>query len=370
MILGFLLAIAFNPFTFTGATSPRWALLAVALPFLCLRSPPGNFTITHLLGLVFIAWASITLIWTANLWDGLAALILIIILTSAFVYGTRLQSLNYIFTGMALGISVSSLILIIPPLHNLPSIVLLYPHGLFGNRNMLAEVAVLTALGCLAYKQYWYIPGLLPAIFWQPITRGAILAGLAGFGCWLWPRSKTLTAVLAGAVCIAALAAYSLDYRIGSVDERLAAWQAILSHITLSGHGLGSLYTLSPYLTDHWDTTVQRLDHAHNEAIEVLFELGIIGLAAYIAIIAIALGSAAADIRIVLVGFLVISCVAFPWHIPANAFIGALCLGHAVRHGAALRWRDFHWRSILRLGLKGGADHGDERPILAGFGKV
>src|SRR6185437_14554439 len=68
---GFALAICFDPFTWTGATSPRWALLAVSLPLLLWISSRNHFTLAHLTGLVFIAWASLTLTWTANRWDGL-----------------------------------------------------------------------------------------------------------------------------------------------------------------------------------------------------------------------------------------------------------------------------------------------------------
>ena len=156
-IFGFLLAIAFDPFTWTGATSLRWALLAAVMPLLCVFQSPKNFTFLHLLGLIFIAWATLTLIWTTNLWDGLGQLIQIGLLGVITLYTHRLRTLEPIFKGLALGIAISSLILLIPAL-KFPSIVLIYPHGLFGNRNMLCEVAVLTLLGLMVYRAWFPTP--------------------------------------------------------------------------------------------------------------------------------------------------------------------------------------------------------------------
>lgn len=353
LIFGFALAICFDPFTWTGATSPRWALLAVALPLCCAFQSRNHFTLAHLIGTVFIAWAALTLTWTENWWDGTSELIQLVFIALAFLYGSRLLSVDRIFVGLAIGITISSLILLIPPLHNLPSIVLVYPHGLFGNRNMLAEAAVLTALGCIAYKRYWFIPGLIPSIIWQPVSRGAILALVAGLSVWLWPRSRAATILLGGALLIAACTALGMDYRISSVTERLEVWQTVLSGVTLSGHGIGSLYTLMPYMSSGWDTTLVRVDHAHNEALEILFELGLPGLVLYLGLIAYAIGCARAETGLlaVLCGFLVISCVAFPWHIPTNAFIGALVLGHAVRNGTDIRDLYADSRAFIRAGL-------------------
>lgn len=346
MAFGFLLAVAFDPFSFTGATSLRWALLAVALPVLLWFSEPGEFNLPKLIGTLFVTWTALTFTWTANVLDGTGELIQLCIIATSFVWASRANSLAPIFMGLGAGIAVSSIILIIPPLHNLPSIVLLYPHGLFGNRNMLAEVAVLTLLGCLAYRRYWFIPGLLPAIFWQPQTRGALLALVVGLACWLWTRSRVLCG---GLVVLSAVGLWlAIDLRPSSVTERFYAWEAVLNHLTIFGKGIGSLYTLSPYMTDVFETTIRRLDHAHNEFLEILFEQGIPGIVLYVSLIGCASWAAKPDTRIILAGFLVISCVAFPWRIPANAFIGAIVLGHAIRSWRPLRDDYAHWRALLR----------------------
>lgn len=348
-IFGFLLAVIFDPFTWTGATTPRWALLAVGLPLLLRLSAPNHFTLAHLVGILFALWTALTITWTANIWDGAGQLLILLIIVQAFIYGEKSLKLEKIFIGLAVGISASSLILIIPPLHTLPSIVLVYPHGLFGNRNMLGEIAALTLVGCVVYRLYWFIPGLLPALLWPPIARDALLAVAAGLILWIWPKHRTIALVC---IALGIIALYfGIEYRPSSVEERFTAWSAVLNNLTFFGHGIGSLYTLSPYMTDAWDTTARRLDHAHNEFLEILFEQGIPGLVLYTALLSLAYRSADWATRSILSAFLVISCVAFPWRIPANAFVGALCLGHAVRNGRPLRDEYHAWRTYVRAWL-------------------
>lgn len=343
MIFGFLLSIAFDPYIYTGATDPRWALLAVSLPILIAFSSPNNFTLAHLFGVLFLAWASLTLIWTANLWDGLGQTTQLLILGLAIVYGSRLTSLEPFVKGAALGITVSSALLLIPILR-FDSLVSNYPHGLFGNRNMFSEFAILIALALIAYRKWLFLPGLAPAIFYYKpeiiggsLVRSAILALCVGVVAFVWQWSRK--AALACIALITAIAFASLihGWKLGSIIERLEVWNAVWSGTNWWGHGIGSLFTLSPYLSATWDTTLQRVDHAHNEFLEIAFELGGIGAGLYAGIIAYALCLADRKMFPVLLGFLVISEVAFPWHIPANAFMGALVIGHSVRDGKPVR---------------------------------
>lgn len=354
MIFGFLLAIAFDPYIYTGATDPRWALLAISLPILIATTPSNNFTVPHLLGLIFIAWASLTLTWTSNLWDGLGEMIHLFVCGLAIVYGSRLMTLEPLVKGLALGITISSLILLVPLLR-FDSVVSIYPHGLFGNRNMLSEIAVLTALGLIAYRKWLYLPGLAPAIFYYKpeiiggsLVRSAMLAlcvGVIAF-IWQWSRRAALLAMLF--IAFAAFETLIHGWKLGSIIERIEVWQAVWNGTNWLGHGIGSLFTLAPYLSAGWDTTVQRIDHAHNDFLEIAFELGFIGAGLYAGIIAYAVCAADRKILPVLLGFLVISEVAFPWHIPANAFVGALVIGHAIRDGKPVREFSYGWRALLR----------------------
>src|SRR5450631_2722541 len=141
MIFGFLLAICYNPYIWTAATQPRWSYLAIALPIMIWRhesSAPNHFTLTHILGLTFLIWATLSLLWTPNLPDAFNELIQLVIVAEAFVFGARLNTLRPIFMGLAAGLAISSLIIISPLQHLIPNqVISIHLEGLLGNRNML-----------------------------------------------------------------------------------------------------------------------------------------------------------------------------------------------------------------------------------------
>ena len=376
MIFGFLLAICFDPYIWTASTDPRWALLAVSLPLLIAITPPNTFTFAHLAGLLFIAWASLTLTWTSNLWDGLGELSQLYAIALTVCLGSRLKSLENTFKGLSIGITFSSLLLLIPQIR-FESVVQIYPHGLFGNRNMLSEIAVLTALGLIAYRKWLFLPGLAPAIFYYKpeiiggsLVRSAMLALCVGLVAFIWQWSRRVAVLAMLAIALAGMATLMGGWKLGSITERLEVWQAVWNGTDWQGHGIGSLFTLAPYLSATWDTTLQRVDHAHNDFLEIAFELGCIGAVLYAGIIAYAVSVADRRVLPVLLGFLVISEVAFPWHIPGNAFVGALVLGHAVRNGKPVREFCHAWRSLLRPWHDGIADSIRSRPKSAFGGKI
>lgn len=345
MIFGFLLAICFNPYIYAAATQPRWALLAIALPVLIALKPPSHFTILHAIGLCLIAWTALTLTWTANVSDGFGSFVQLLIVAMSFVLGAR-TDLRDTFKGLAIGLVASSVIVILNLKYS--GIVSIGREGLFGNRNMLAEAAVLTALGCLAYRLWWYVPGLLPAIFITPFSRGAVIGLAAGlvvlYGKRAWARSRAACIAIAVLVCIAAV--YGAIVRTESITERYWIYSDTLKGLTLFGNGIGSYYTLFPYLTSNWDMAEIRPDHAHNDILEMVFELGI-GAIFYLALIALAYRMAAVPERTVLLAFLCVGCLSFPWHIPTTAFIAALVIGHASQRGYNLRYLNLRFRMAL-----------------------
>jgi len=293
-------------------------------------SLPNHFTLTHLLGLTFLSWATLSLLWTPNLPDSWNELIQLLIVGEAFVLGARLNTLKPIFMGLSLGLAISSLI-IISPLQQLVSSqhVSIHLEGLLGNRNMLAEAAVLTLIGCIGYRLWWFIPGLLPAIFMPSMARGALLGLLAAFGIWLWSRSRILAGLLAlSSIFVVAIL---VDMRTASALQRWEIWTDTLKGLTFKGYGIGSFYFLYPFISNTFDITVARPEHPHNEILEIWFELGVIGLALWAAIWATAFRSADGISRCILGAFLVIAMLAFPSHVPFTAFVAALVLGHTVR---------------------------------------
>ena len=328
MIFGFLLAVAYNPFIFNSATQPRWAILAIAVPIMiCANqsSAPNHLSSLHITGSAYLAWCGLTLAWTPNLWDGLNASIQLLIGVAVFALGARSNTLKPIFAGLALGLMISSLILLIPndlfPLHQ----------GLLGNPNMLAEAAVMTAIGCLAYGARWLIIGLLPAIS-LPQARGALLAGLVAVLILLWSRSRMLAITLASLSICALVILTNHRWAAGSsLTERWIIWTDTIKGLNWLGNGIGSYHFLYPFLTHSYDTAILRPEHAHNELLEIVFEVGAVGACLYASMVAIALRSATDITLPVLVAFCVIGLFGFPSHIPITLFIAALCLGHGCR---------------------------------------
>ena len=337
MIFGFLLAVCFNPYTYTAATNPRWAFLALSLPIVIrFSSSPNHFTLNHLLWLIFLGWCALTLTWTPNNLDGFQSLIQLLIIAGAFALGAGLATLRPILIGMAIGLTISSLIIITPLKELVPhQIVQIEIQGLLGNRNILAETAAIVLIGCLLNRVYWALPALIPSIIMPPIARGALVGIAAAFLMWLWSRSRMWTIMLALLSICAVL--ISIKLRPFSVNERLDAWTDTLKGLTILGHGLGSFRYLFPFLTHTFDGAARIVDHPHNEALELWFEVGFVGLSLCIIAAIASLGSADSRTRPAMAAYAAIAMFAFPSHVPFTAFLAGLLLGHSARNGHSLR---------------------------------
>ena len=361
MIFGFLFAICFNPYIWTAATQPRWSFLAIALPVMIWRnqySAPNHFTLIHVIGISFLTWATASLLWSPNLPESFNGMIQLLIAAEAFVLGARLPTLKPIFMGLAIGLTISSLI-IISPLQQLVAHqpISIHLEGLFGNRNMLAEAAVLTAIGCIGYRLWWFIPGLIPAILMPQMARGAIVGGLAAGLIWLWSRSRILAGLLA--LLSIFVVVILIDQRSSSVIERWAIWTDTVKGLTFLGHGIGSYYFLYPFINETFDTTIARPEHPHNEILEIWFELGAIGVCLFAMGIAAAYRMADRVCRCILASFVTIGMFAFPSHVPFTAFIAALVFGHTARSGSSIWSKHRLGRLVLHQG--NGREFSDQR---------
>ena len=181
-LLGFALAVAFVPGWYGAATTPRWALIAVAVPLILLFTrPQRHITAAHAFGLAVIGWAAVSLTWTANVYDGFDQLLQYLFLAGVFVLGARTADLKPVMTGFTWGIAVSSAIALVQWLGHWGWIV--WPHGyapsgLFINENYLAEPAALCLVAVVAYRQWYLIPLLLPVFRIHQFTfRGCRYSG-------------------------------------------------------------------------------------------------------------------------------------------------------------------------------------------------
>ena len=181
-ILSFVVMAAFVYDIPSAATLPRWFVIALA-PLFVLSMHPSRWTLPHLIGLLALIWAAISLLWTSNRFDGVGELLQWLFLVAVFGIGMRSPSLRPVYIGAGLGIWLSSVFVLVELFHQdgvIKPFVLQYA-GLFINPNMLAEVAVLILIGALVHRLWWLVPGILPSVI-IPHSRGAVLAGTIAFG--------------------------------------------------------------------------------------------------------------------------------------------------------------------------------------------
>jgi hypothetical protein len=314
---GIGLSIIYVP-TFTGAaTSTKWAYLAVSLPiFLLFIWKKIVFTWLHFIGLVFICWSTLSLLWTSNQYDGIDNLIKLIIIAEAFILGSQLKSLEYIFVGLGIGLIIQT------------------PFQLFVNYNIYSEICLIVFISLIVYKYIWLALCLLPAIVMYQ-TRSVLFAAVLVILSLLRSKSRFLAGAIAFYCITIGIGSIWLGYKVPSITTRLELWRDTLYGINLFGNGIGSFWTSYPYLSD-WDTLLVRPRFAHNDLLQIIFEQGIVGGILICLFVFIALTKAGIE-RYILIAFIGISSVTFPFYLPISAFIAALVCGHVARNGVDLR---------------------------------
>jgi hypothetical protein len=341
--LSFLAAALYWPGTISPSETPRFALLAL-IPFL-LRG--FQVTAAHAAGLLFIAWAVASLFWTPAPLDAINALLVLFILGCCFCLGSQIENMRPVYIGAALGLSLSSVIAIAQWLgyHPLPKMTAI--SGLFVNGNFMAEAAALIVVALVAERIWWAVPMVLPALV-LPLARGAMLACAVSL-LLNFRHRREFWIVLAAVPLVAAayIAAKGVD--LSSVNDRFGIWQATLANVPMFGHGLGSFRFLFPSI-DIRILASSSPEFTHNEFLFVAFELGVVGLALFLAF-CLTLAGPLDTARLVLIALFVEMCLEFPTHLPTTGFVGLVAAGHAVRNRYVLRDFFVRGRRISGAGL-------------------
>jgi hypothetical protein len=329
ILLAFLATALYWPRVEGAVTTPRWALLAIAVPWL-LREQRS--TAAHVAGGVFLLWAGLTMAWNPAPLDGFGALLTLFVLACCFCLGTQLASLRPVIIGGAAALGISSVIAIAQYVGLHPILTQTVVSGLFVNGNFMAEAAAMVLVAAVAERLWWVLPGVLPALV-LPFARGAALA--CGVALIVhFRRSAFLWSVVGGAVTATAL--YIAVKGGADISERLTIWQSTLNGVTLFGHGIGSFWSVYPAY-DLRGAVTSTPEFAHNEFLHVAFELGIVGLVLFVTF-CVTLAGPLDTARLVLIVVLVESLFEFPLHEPTTAFLGMVAAGCAVRNRFVL-WR-------------------------------
>jgi len=330
LLLGFLVSALYIPGLINPAHGPRWALILGIIPWL-LKPQAGSPA--HWFGAAFLTWSAITIIWSPAVLDGIHQAFILAAWAALFLYGAQAESLRPFYIGAGIGIGLSSILAVMQAMGIEPlPYVFPFPRGLFVNGNYLAEAAALVLVAAVSERLWWLIPALLPALF-LPRAKGALLAAGAGLAAWLWNRSRVAAIALVAFSCAAVVAIIVTAPETNDAEgERWLIWGSTFNGITWLGHGLGSFRTVFPAF-DLRELPTGTPEYAHNEALQIAFDQGLIGL--FLALVfVITLAGRLDTSRLILIALAVEAAFAFPLHMPTTAAIGFLAAGYACRRGA------------------------------------
>ena len=369
--LGLFTTASYWPGIFSPAMTPRWIALSLIAPALLLyRQQPVILTRAHIAGLAFILWAALTTFWSAAPLDTLNALWQVAILGAiCFLLGSQTPSLRPFFIAASVGMALSGAVSTAQLAGWIDLSTITMPSGLFTNRIPMGEAAAIVLIWLIAERMWWWALLPLPAYILSD-ARGATLALTVGLGVLLWKRPSWLIGGLL-LVNLVLLAHGVSTHPTATMVERGTIWHETAGGISLLGNGFGAFGGVQHAL--QLDNTVPQ--HAHNDALELLWETGIIGFCLLLIFMRQLFGPLNAS-RLVLIVFAVEGCFGFPAYLPATLCLVGVAAGHAVRDRAVVRGlarsrRDFSYprraRAKLRQGhvaaYHGRAGHADKPAV-------
>lgn len=340
---GLGLAMAYVPQVMSAPFAPKWGVAAIAAGALfSVRIRP---TLVHWLGALWLGFASVSLLWTSSVPDGLFELGQWTIVASLFVVGAELDGevVGAAVRGFALGMVVNAILAAAQVCGFDEVRQIVAPAGLFGNKNYLAEAGLLAICALLAIRErwwYWFVGPAIALVLGAERSSFMVLAVVLAMWTrvelgWSWRlASQVAFLVVAGAAMVVFSLAPS-DSIWASLGERQLIYAGALQGIVAShglGWGLGSYFVEAPRFA-HF--VLSRPEHAHDDYLEMAFELGIIGPLPLVAATAVICWRNCIA-ALPLVAFGLLALVEFPLHFPASAALVALLAGRALRESAGV----------------------------------
>jgi len=281
-----------------------------------------------------------SLLWTAQPYDGTGETIQWAIGIGVFLLGTSVDNPRPLYFGFGIGILVA------------------YPFGLFDpNADLVAEAAAAAFVACLVSRQWLICGGLVVVLALSHIqhhcAKGAILGATCALAVLALHRSwKTGAIVVALGIAVIGLLTYRTD--LSDNMERLHIWYDTWAGVTLFGHGIGSFRYVFPDFASHINIIMgTRPDHAHNDFLEILFELGWVGgFLALAGLLVILYRGRNIGETLIVICVLGTSLTNFPLHIPSTLFMACFALGRVCRLDS-LCYSDNKGRILVREKLSG-----------------
>lgn len=348
-ILGAGVLLAYVPGIIGAAISTGWLFLLLVTPPL-LFFYKAKIKDTHVLGLVFLILASLSLAWTENLNVGVFYLFQLYALGAVFYIGSATTNLNWIVHGLGFGLAVNS----VTAIFQYFNVYYVYTNqddiaGLLVNKNIYCELSAILFIIFVLFKFWWWIPVTLPGLILIH-SRAAMLALGLFFVSYLYKLNKRLTIVGGIVLTLLATVFYWNKFNILSIQERFGLWTDTIRGLKPFGNGVGSYEILYPKFAFSVDTLLARPKFAHNDLLQAAFEFGILIIPLVMLIYNVI--TIKSKYQLALWSILVISLFTYPFHTPASAFIWFVFAGFVVRNGSADSLVRNLWGSDLSKGAK------------------
>ena len=342
----FFLVIAVVPGFPSGALVGRWGLLALCSATLLFKTELPKAAWVLLAYLAVMAWYGP--VWYEGVNIYLHAAFFVVL----YCYAKEIVDLRKIALGVALGVTVNSAAALAQLYLDWNGIPQITPGaGLYFNRNIASETAAMALALAVGYRLWWTIPGILPTLALGsrlPVVALGFVGALA-----LYRKSRFLAAMsvlLPVLVALVWLQGHGDAIVAGPLDtlkQRWGTWYDGAHGFTILGQGLGSWIVNFPLYQAHSNALELRWENAHNDAVQLLFELGVGGAVLVAAFLFRLANSERNPAFYALVVFAVESCFGFPLYQPVTGALAMVLAGFLFGRGDPVR--DLLARLRLRI---------------------
>lgn len=323
--LGLFVALAFGQGMLDSSTAVRWAVLAVGIPLVfVVQGLKVPRSILWLAGMVVMN-AGMTLFWTPDFLTGFDEFTHVLILAGAFCMAAAIDDLGPLWRGVAAGVAVSGFIALAQVFGLAVFDQVAPPAGLFMNKNMMAEAGAVAVIMCIAYRRN-------PVISLGCLLAWVLPASVAAYGglwaAWALYERKRHPLLSYGALLFLAAAVIwaFTDHHIRSADVRLYIWDGVFKQFEWMGAGLGAFMS-----------NFRVMEHAHMEALQLVYELGVVGCLPLVLIAVLAVGQKNEPEKSIFLCLCAISFFSFPFHLPLTAFVATCAAGRLVGQWCMVR---------------------------------
>lgn len=371
----FCVAAAYCPGLFSGATSPRWWVIAIGLPLASDLDPRKLDPVVAWCLTAGLAWAAASLTFAPDVAGGALDLLFLVLLALTMTAAAGVDDVKPVVSAFGWGVAISAALAVLQTLGWSPVEQISAPAGLFFSSEVLAETAA-PILAWAAFERRWVLAAAMSAPLALCGSRIAVFAVAVGLICG-WRASRSIKAgFLLAAAVVAAASVWALGVgKLSSGAERIGLWMTAVDSLTPVGGGIGWWAAAHPGAFDEF---------VHSDALQMMVELGA-GAAFFFAAAAIvALRARAAEPGEIAACAAICTeiAVSFPLHFPASGFLAAVLAGGMARRRSDVRGLELLRgagaepavrREFPRVAAVGNGGHGRAegvpvRPAIAGVG--